>query len=161
MLFGLFIRLIGDNVIHTCIAEANSRHRLSCPILITHLLNSLSPMDWKLCHSPVLRKKKTDHVFPKHRSLHWLPVPQRIQCKIDTPCYKYKCIHVSTPTYICDTVHLYSDRHAPSAQHQILSASEPHASNFYCWFLFFFRLWSFCLEQTPSISPLNTYSDHI
>ena len=97
----------------------------------------------------VLRKKKTDHISPLLRSLHWLSVSQRIQYKTDTLCYK--CIHESTLSYLCDTVHLYSDRHAPSSLRHMLSVSESHDPN--CLLLAFAlsRFLALCLEHASSL----------
>ena len=54
----------------------------------------------------VLRKRKSDHVTPLFHFLHWLPIAQRIDYKINTLCYK--CTHNSAPLYLSDTVHLYT-----------------------------------------------------
>ena len=37
----------------------------------------------------ILKKHKTDHITPLFQFLHWLPIQQRIQYKINTLCYKY------------------------------------------------------------------------
>ena len=52
------------------------------------------------------RKRKRDHITPMLRSLHGLPVADRIQYKINFLCHK--CIHGSAPSYLCDCLHLYT-----------------------------------------------------
>jgi len=54
----------------------------------------------------VLRKKKSEHITPLLRSLHWLPVSQRLKYKINTLCFK--CLHKSAPSYLCNCLHLYT-----------------------------------------------------
>ena len=46
------------------------------------------------------RKRKYDHATPLLKSLHWLPVKERIDYKIATLCYK--TFTNSAPKYICD-----------------------------------------------------------
>ena len=46
----------------------------------------------------ILKKEKHDHVTPLLKSLHWLPVQQRIQYKINL--LTYKALHDSAPEYI-------------------------------------------------------------
>ena len=53
-----------------------------------------------------LKKRKTDHITPLFQFLHWLPVKQRIQYKINTLCYK--CITGIAPSYLCDCLQLYT-----------------------------------------------------
>ena len=56
----------------------------------------------------VLRKKKTDHISPLLRSMHWLPVSPKDTILTKTPSATSACMSpVSTPSNICDTVHLY------------------------------------------------------
>jgi len=54
----------------------------------------------------VLRKKKTDHITPLLRQLHWLPIPERISYKLNT--LTYQCIHKTAPSYLTEMVSLYS-----------------------------------------------------
>jgi len=54
----------------------------------------------------VLKKKKFDHVSPLLRSLHWLPVANRIEYKLNILCYK--AIHKAAPSYLCDNISFYT-----------------------------------------------------
>ena len=54
----------------------------------------------------VLKKKKFDHVSPLLRSLHWLPVADRVEYKLNTLCYK--SIHQTAPSYLCDNISTYT-----------------------------------------------------
>ena len=60
----------------------------------------------ELCCGPHLKKRKTDHITPLFQSLHWLPVPQRIQYKIKSPCYE--CTTRTAPSYFCDCLQFYT-----------------------------------------------------
>ena len=60
----------------------------------------------ELCCSPHTEKGKTDHITPKFQFLHWFPIQQRIQHKINTLCYK--CITGTAPSYLCDCLQLYT-----------------------------------------------------
>ena len=48
------------------------------------------------------RKKKTDHVTPLLKSLHWLPVKERVDYKIAT--LVFKCLNDLAPTYLSDLI---------------------------------------------------------
>ena len=48
--------------------------------------------------------RKTDHIIPLFQFLHWLPIQQRIQYKINTLCYK--CITGTAPSYLLDCLQL-------------------------------------------------------
>ena len=53
----------------------------------------------------ILRKKKSDHITPLLKSLHWLPVHLRIHYKILSLCYK--SLNNSAPIYLSNSLHLY------------------------------------------------------
>ena len=50
-----------------------------------------------------LMKRKSDHITPLLKSLHWLPVKERIIYKISVTCFKH--FHDSAPSYISDLLH--------------------------------------------------------
>ena len=54
----------------------------------------------------LLKKRRTDHITPLFQFLQWFPIQQRIQCKINTLCYK--CITGTAPSYLCDCLQLYT-----------------------------------------------------
>ncbi len=54
------------------------------------------------------RSKKSCHITPILATLHWLPVPYRIQYKV--LLLTYKAIHGLAPSYISDIIH----HHTPS-----------------------------------------------
>ena len=47
-----------------------------------------------------------EHVTPLTEDLHWLPVQQRIKCKLLV--HTYKCLHDHGPEYLTDHLHIYS-----------------------------------------------------
>jgi hypothetical protein len=54
----------------------------------------------------IIRKcKKSDHITPHLKHLHWLPVQQRIKFKILT--LTFKCLHGLAPKYLNDLLTLY------------------------------------------------------
>ena len=62
----------------------------------------------------ILKKKKSDHITPLLKSLHWLPVDLRIHYKILSLCYK--SLNNSAPIYLSNSLHLYTpSRHLRSA----------------------------------------------
>eukprot|EP00745_Piridium_sociabile_P007701 TRINITY_DN15145_c0_g1_i14.p1 TRINITY_DN15145_c0_g1~~TRINITY_DN15145_c0_g1_i14.p1 ORF type:complete len:248 (-),score=27.37 TRINITY_DN15145_c0_g1_i14:73-816(-) len=54
----------------------------------------------------IFRSSKFDHITPLLRSLHWLPIQQRIFYKVASLCYK--SIESSCPQYLTDLLHLYT-----------------------------------------------------
>jgi len=54
----------------------------------------------------ILRKKKSDHVTPLLRSLHWLPVSHRIKYKVCNLCYK--SLNNCAPLYLCECLKVYT-----------------------------------------------------
>ena len=66
---------------------------------------------WELCCSPHPEKCKTAHITPLFQSLHWLPIPQRIQYKINT--LFYECITHTAPFYLSNCLLLYTPSSTP------------------------------------------------
>ena len=54
----------------------------------------------------VCKAKKSDHIHPILKTLHWLPVTHRIQYKISTVCFN--SISGTTPQYLPDPLQLYT-----------------------------------------------------
>ena len=46
--------------------------------------------------------RRSDHVAPLLRDLHWLRVPQQIQFRLCV--LVYRCLHGTAPTYLADTL---------------------------------------------------------
>ena len=66
----------------------------------------------------ILKKCKTDRITPLFQFLHWLPIQQRIQYKINTLCYN--CITGTSPSYLCDCLQPYTLSHTlHSASHTL------------------------------------------
>ena len=61
-------------------------------------LNRLQVMQNKAARI-ITKTKKSDHITPVLRSLHWLPVKKRIEYKV--ACLTYSCIHnENSPQYL-------------------------------------------------------------
>uniref|UniRef100_A0A8C6WIN5 Ankyrin repeat and SOCS box containing 2a, tandem duplicate 1 n=1 Tax=Neogobius melanostomus TaxID=47308 RepID=A0A8C6WIN5_9GOBI len=84
-------------------------HVTLCSRLLEHL-DSYS--DWsRIKDKAVLtRTRKYDHISPVLRSLHWLPVTQRIEFK--TALLVYKSFHGLAPKYISDMLEPYEPSRA-------------------------------------------------
>jgi hypothetical protein len=54
----------------------------------------------------VVRVRKTDHVTPILKSLHWLPVSSRIQYKVMSICFN--CLSGTSPEYLSSLLHVYT-----------------------------------------------------
>jgi hypothetical protein len=67
----------------------------------------------------VLKRKKYDHITPLLRSLHWLPINDRISYKLAT--LVYKCLNDSAPDYLSSCLELYLQ------SRPLRSASDPLA----------------------------------
>ena len=52
---------------------------------------------------------KYDHISATLKSLHWLPVKQRIEFKISV--LVYKCVNGVAPQYLCKLLHFYAKDH--------------------------------------------------
>ena len=72
----------------------------------------------------VLKKSKTNHITPLFQFIHWQPFQQRIQCKINTLCYK--CITGTALSYLCDCLQLYTPSCALHSASDTLSLQIPH-----------------------------------
>ena len=80
------------------------------PALTTATLSSLASLTLPSTlssesNSPRAQKKKSDHITPLLKSLHWLPVHLRIHYKILSLCYK--SLNNSAPCYLSNALHLY------------------------------------------------------
>ena len=71
----------------------------------SHLINKLQKVQNHAARL-IFRSSKYDHVSPLLRSLHWLPVQQRIAYKI--ACLCFKSIESSCPEYLTQLLHLYA-----------------------------------------------------
>ena len=52
----------------------------------------------------VFSVRRSEHVTPLLRELHWLKVPERIQFRLCV--LAYRCLHGTAPTYLADGLHL-------------------------------------------------------
>ena len=69
----------------------------------------------------IVRKKKSDHVTPILQSLHWLPVPYRIEFKV--LLITHKCLNGKAPQYLTSRLHRYKPgRTLRSGDQYLLSA---------------------------------------
>jgi len=55
----------------------------------------------------VFSARRSDHITPLLRELHWLKITQRIQFRLCV--LAYHCLHGISPPYLAETLHLTSD----------------------------------------------------
>ena len=72
---------------------------------------------------------KYDHITPVLKSLHWLPVEQRIWYKIAV--LGFKCVYGSAPSYLQNLVELYTPRRTLRRSNDKLTLSIPKVRTFY------------------------------
>ena len=95
----MLIRKVVEPLVHAF----TTSHLVYCNSLYINLPQShIAPLQ-RIQNSAarlVSRTKKSDHITPVLRSLHWLPVSHRIQFKVLTLAYKVK--HGLAPKYISE-----------------------------------------------------------
>ena len=92
-------------VIHACISsrlDYNNALLYGLPKSQLHRLQRIQNSAARI----VQRCKKSDHMTPHLKHLHWLPVQQRIKFKILT--LTYKCLHGLAPQYLSDLLSVYN-----------------------------------------------------
>ena len=72
---------------------------------------------------------KYDHIMPVLKSLHWLPVEQRIRYKIAV--LGFKCVNASAPGYLQNLVELYTSRRTLRSSSDKLTLSIPKVRTLY------------------------------
>ena len=85
-----------------------------CP---THLLEKLQKVQNSAAQL-VLKAHKQDHVIPRLRTLHWLPIHARIEYRLSTLCHSF--FSDTAPVDLSDLLCIYS----PSKQLRSSSASK-------------------------------------
>ena len=71
----------------------------------------------------VFSVRRSEHVTPLLRELHWLKVPERIQFRLCV--LAYRCLHGTAPTYLADSLHLTT---ATKSNRRLRSADVPTLS---------------------------------
>ena len=75
----------------------------------------------------VMKCKKTDHITPILRQLHWLPIQKRIRHKILSATYR--SVHDNTPLYLSDLLQKHNpSRLLRSASRSLLDVPRPRDS---------------------------------
>ena len=77
----------------------------------------------------VTLKKSSDHITPILRSLHWLPIADRIKYKV--LLLTFKCLHSSAPTYLQDLVVQYTPSRRLRSSSKLLLSSPPVSTKYY------------------------------
>ena len=61
--------------------------------------------------------RKSEHITPLLRELHWLHVPERVQFPLCVPAYR--CVHGTAPAYLADSLQLTANAPARRRLHSI------------------------------------------
>ena len=83
-------------------------------------------IEQQCCSPHTEKKRKTDHITPLFQFLHWLPIQQRIQYRINSLCYKF--ITGTAPSYLCDCLQLYTPSRTLRSSSDILSLQIPRTT---------------------------------
>ena len=77
----------------------------------------------------IMAKRRSDHVTPLLKQLHWLPVKSRIEYKTAVLCFK--SINSIAPSYVSDLVSLHiPPRPLRSSEHRLLSQTRSKKKKF-------------------------------
>ena len=85
-----------------------ARDELFCYILLT---GSDRPVSHRSANNDPTRPRRSEHVTPLLRDLHWLKVPERVQFRLCVMAYR--CLHGTAPPYLAETLHLTSSVESP------------------------------------------------
>jgi len=62
---------------------------------------------WNAAARLVFSARRSDHITPLLRKLHWLKVPERIQFRFGV--LAYRCLHNTAPAYLAESLQLVRD----------------------------------------------------
>ena len=96
-----------ESIIHAFISSRlDSTNAILCG-LPSHLLDKIQRVQNSAARV-LCGIRKSEHITPVLKSLHWLPIRQRIIYKVALLCFKY--FHDLAPKYICDMLSIYVPR---------------------------------------------------
>ena len=91
----------------------------SCP---KHLVEKLRKVQYSAAR--LVLKKNWDHVSPLLRTLHWLPIQARIDCKLSTLCHSV--FFDTSPAYLFDFLRVCSSSRHRCSSSDSRTLSIPH-----------------------------------
>ena len=105
---------------------------------------------------------KYDHISPTLKSLHWLPVKQRIEFKISV--LVYKCLNGLAPQYLCKLLHFYAkDRDLRSADDKTLLEMPQSRTKFgeraFCYYAP--KIWNSLPKDIRSSKSIDTFKKKV
>ena len=105
---------------------------------------------------------KYDHISPTLKSLHWLPVKQRIEFKISV--LVYKCLNGLAPQYLCKLLHFYAkDRDLRSADDKTLLEMPQSRTKFgeraFCYYAP--KIWNSLPKDMRSSKSIDTFKKKV
>ena len=105
---------------------------------------------------------KYDHISATLKSLHWLPVKQRIEFKISV--LVYKCLNEVAPQYLCKLLHFYAkDRDLRSADDKTLLETPLVRTKFgeraFCYYAP--KIWNSLPKDIRSSKSIDTFKKKV
>ena len=105
---------------------------------------------------------KYDHISATLKSLHWLPVKQRIEFKISV--LVYKCLNGLAPQYLCKLLHFYAkDRDLHSADDKTLLEMPQSRTKFgeraFCYYAP--KIWNSLPKEMRSSKSIDTFKKKV
>jgi len=111
-MFCLPLTLLTDDEIYSVAKSEYSRY-----LCIFYCCSVFSGISWQLLQRLqsvfnaaarlVFSARKSEHITPLLRELHWLKVPERIQFRLCV--FAYRCLNGTAPSYLAETLHLTAD----------------------------------------------------
>ena len=107
----------------------------------------------------IVGARRSDHMTPILRDLHWLPIPARLEFKI--LLLTFKCLHNQGPSYLRELLKFRNpSRTLRSFKQFLLQNSYRPNTLYYCERAFAFaapKLWNSIPEHIKSASSLSTF----
>ena len=112
----------------------------------------------------VMGLKRSDHVTPILKNLHWLPVEKRIEFKILPITYMYKTIHGQSADYLKPFIEMYQpSQNLRSASRSLLCPQKAKTENYGCRAFSFVapKLWNSLPEDIKNVKNVICFKNKL
>ena len=106
-----------EKLIHAFVSSRLDHHNSLLYGLPQHLISRLQRIQNQAARI-VCCIQKFDHIQPVLKSLHWLPIPARIEYKI--LLLTFKCVHGTAPVYLSQLIEIYQPARSLRSEGQVL-----------------------------------------
>ena len=110
----------------------------------------------------ITRSRKSEHITPVLRELHWLPVKYRLRFKVNT--FTYKVLNRLAPAYMSDTVQKYQPtRSLRSTEKSLLVVPVLRTATYgeRCFSRHAAILWNDLPEHIKQLNTLSSFKGHL